>query len=129
MMAKRQRDETPVGFHPKRGRYVQLSSDNLTAKRDGDTYDHGVCFSQKPLVIGDVFQLRIEEMDLKWAGSLVSRHRRTYVGGQDVIKAKRRRIKNVAGFLLHLLTIFRVSVIQRLISDFEFALIWADCVP
>lgn len=74
-MSKRETDEsdeTLVGFHAKRGRYVHLSPDNLTAKRDGDTYDNGVCFTQKPLMLGNVFQLRIEEMDLKWAGSLVS---------------------------------------------------------
>lgn len=71
-MSKREMEETLIGFHAKRGRYVQLSADNLTAKRDGDTYDNGVCFTQKPLMLGNVFQLRIEEMDLKWAGSLVS---------------------------------------------------------
>ena len=72
-MAKRTLSEKSDGFHEKRGRYVAISSDHLTASRAGDTYDHGVCFSQKPLPVGDVFQLRITEMDLKWAGSLVSR--------------------------------------------------------
>lgn len=59
------------GFHEKKGRFVAISSDHLTARRAGDTYDNGVCFSQKPLKLGHVFQLRINEMDLKWAGSLV----------------------------------------------------------
>ena len=71
-MAKRARSEKSDGFHEKRGRFVAISPDNLTAARAGDTYDNGVCFSQKPLKPGDVFQLRINEMDLKWAGSLVS---------------------------------------------------------
>jgi hypothetical protein len=71
-MAKRTRCEKSDGFHEKKGRYVAISSDKLTATRAGDTYDHGVCFSQKPLKLGDVFQLRINEMDSKWAGSLVS---------------------------------------------------------
>ena len=71
-MAKRTRVEKSDGFHEKRGRFVAISPDHLTATRAGDTYDHGVCFSQRPLKLGDVFQLRINEMDLKWAGSLVS---------------------------------------------------------
>ena len=71
-MAKRARCEESDGFHEKKGRYVAISPDHLTATRAGDTYDHGVCFSQKPLKLGDVFQLRINEMDTKWAGSLVS---------------------------------------------------------
>ena len=69
-MAKRARSEQSDGFHEKKGRYVAISPDHLTATRAGDTYDHGVCFSQKPLKLGDVFQLRINEMDTKWAGSL-----------------------------------------------------------
>ncbi|XP_046860451.1 neuralized-like protein 4 [Xenia sp. Carnegie-2017] len=69
-MAKPFEGENSDGFHQKRGRNVALSADNLTATRNGDTYDNGVCFSKKPLRLGDIFQLRINEMDLKWAGSL-----------------------------------------------------------
>ena len=71
-MSKRTLTDKSCGFHEKRGRFVAISPDHLTASRAGDTYDNGVCFSQKPLPVGDVFQLRITEMDLKWAGSLVS---------------------------------------------------------
>lgn len=77
-MAKPFEGENSDGFHQKRGRNVALSADNLTATRNGDTYDNGVCFSKKPLRLGDIFQLRINEMDLKWAGSLVSSYILTF---------------------------------------------------
>ena len=71
-MAKMLTDETQIGFHTLCGKRVMLSLDNLTAKREGDTYDNGLCFTGKPLKIGNVFQVKIQEMDLKWIGCLVS---------------------------------------------------------
>ena len=60
-----------IGLHERRGRYITLSNDNQRAIREGDTYDHGMVFSDRPLHIGEVFQLKIEELESKWAGSLV----------------------------------------------------------
>ena len=60
-----------IRFHDRSGRNVKFSSDNRRARREGDTYDHGLVFSGRPLHIGELFQLKIEEMESKWAGSLV----------------------------------------------------------
>ncbi|XP_065051659.1 neuralized-like protein 4 [Rhopilema esculentum] len=57
-------------FHRRCGRYIKLSDHNQRARREGDTYDHGLVFSERPLHTGELFQLKIEEMELKWAGSL-----------------------------------------------------------
>lgn len=69
-----------IGLHERRGRYITLSNDNQRAIREGDTYDHGLVFSDRPLRIGEVFQLKIEEIESKWAGSLVSKVQVEYVG-------------------------------------------------
>lgn len=61
-----------ISFHQKHGRFIKLSKVNCRAIREGDTYDHGVVFSCRPIKIGEVFQLKIEQMEPKWAGSLVS---------------------------------------------------------
>lgn len=71
-MSKMLTDETQIGFHTLCGKHVMLSPDNLTAKREGDAYDNGLCFTEKPLKIGNVFQVKIQEMDSKWIGCLVS---------------------------------------------------------
>jgi len=62
-----------LGLHERRGRYITLSNDKRRAIREGDTYDHGMVFSDRPLHIGEVFQLKIEDIESKWAGSLVSK--------------------------------------------------------
>lgn len=61
-----------IEFHHKHGRFIKLSKTDSRATREGDTYDHGVVFSRRPLKIGEIFQLKIEQMETKWAGSLVS---------------------------------------------------------
>lgn len=61
-----------IRFHNRCGRHVQLSNGNQRARREGDTYDHGLVFSNRPLHVGELFQLRVEEMESKWAGSLVN---------------------------------------------------------
>lgn len=64
------REEWVIGLHERRGRYITLSNNNSRAVREGDTYDHGMVFSDRPLHLGEVFQLKIEEIESKWAGSL-----------------------------------------------------------
>ncbi|XP_020626123.1 neuralized-like protein 4 isoform X2 [Orbicella faveolata] len=59
-----------IGFHERHGRNITLTNGNQRAVREGDTYDHGMVFSDRPLHIGEVFQLKIEELESKWAGSL-----------------------------------------------------------
>ena len=58
-------------FHNRCGKYINFSDDNQRARRNGDTYDHGLVFSDRPLHLGELFQLKVEEMESKWAGSLV----------------------------------------------------------
>ena len=65
-------DKWAIGLHERHGRYISLCNDNQRAIREGDTYDHGMVFSDRPLHLGEVFQLKIEELESKWAGSLVS---------------------------------------------------------
>ena len=60
-----------IRFHHRSGKYIKLSEGNTQARRDGDTYDHGLVFSERSLHLGEVFQLKIEEIEPKWAGSLV----------------------------------------------------------
>ena len=60
-----------IGLHERHGRNITLTNGNQRAMREGDTYDHGMVFSDRPLHIGEVFQLKIEELESKWAGSLV----------------------------------------------------------
>ena len=60
-----------TSLHERHGRYIILSHGNQTALREGDTYDHGMVFSDRPLHVGEIFQLKIEELEPKWAGSLV----------------------------------------------------------
>lgn len=63
--------EWVLALHERRGRYITLADNNQRAIREGDTYDHGMVFSDRPLHVGEVFQLKIEELESKWAGSLV----------------------------------------------------------
>lgn len=63
--------EWVLALHERRGRYITLTDNNQRAIREGDTYDHGMVFSDRPLHVGEVFQLKIEELESKWAGSLV----------------------------------------------------------
>ena len=60
-----------IRFHSKCGKYIRFSNEYQRARRDDDTYDHGLVFSDRPLRLGEVFQLKVEQMESKWAGSLV----------------------------------------------------------
>ena len=68
--------EWVLALHERRGRYITLADNNQRAIREGDTYDHGMVFSDRPLHVGEVFQLKIEELESKWAGSLVRNNNR-----------------------------------------------------
>lgn len=61
-------------FHLNCGKNVCLSNNRQVAERTGDGFDHGVTFSSRPLHVknSEIFQLRIEAKEDKWAGSLVS---------------------------------------------------------
>lgn len=62
-----------ISFHQRHGRYIKLSGEhNTLATREGDTYDHGLVFTNRALHLGEVFQLKIDQLESKWAGSLVS---------------------------------------------------------
>lgn len=59
-------------FHLNCGKNVCLSNNRQVAERTGDGFDHGVTFSSRPLHVknSEIFQLRIEAKEDKWAGSL-----------------------------------------------------------
>ncbi|EDO44784.1 predicted protein [Nematostella vectensis] len=60
-----------MAFHPsKHGRFIKLSKNFTSATREGDTYDYGVVYSDRPIHLGEVFQLQIDQVETKWAGSL-----------------------------------------------------------
>lgn len=58
-------------FHDNCGKNVKLTNSNLCAERIGDSYDNGIVYSHRPLEIGEIFQLKIKAVEMKWAGSLV----------------------------------------------------------
>ena len=60
-----------IHFHKRCGRYITFLDDYQRARRENDTYDHGLVFSNRPLRLGELFQLKLEETESKWAGSLV----------------------------------------------------------
>ena len=59
-------------FYKECGKHIQLVDDNQRARREKDTYDNGVVFSERPIHVGEVLHLKVEVLEQKWAGSLVS---------------------------------------------------------
>ncbi|VDI09447.1 Hypothetical predicted protein [Mytilus galloprovincialis] len=58
-------------FHRVCGKNVSLENDCTTAKRlnPTDTSDHGICFTNTPLVNGELFEIQVEELVTRWGGS------------------------------------------------------------
>ena len=62
-------------FHRNYGSNVCLLEKGTVAHRvDYEDFCNGIVFSEQPIVIGDIFQVKLIEKDTKrnWAGSLVS---------------------------------------------------------
>lgn len=58
-----------VDFHDYKGRNVQLTNKNITAKRISG-YNNGCVIFRRPMIHDRLFQVRIEKLDTKWSGSL-----------------------------------------------------------
>ncbi|XP_072315152.1 neuralized-like protein 4 isoform X4 [Eucyclogobius newberryi] len=71
-------------FHPNCGQKAAIISDGRTALRPYaiDDFNHGVVLSNRPLRSNEVFQVRIDKMVDKWAGSIeigVTTHNPVYL--------------------------------------------------
>ena len=60
-------------FYSRCGEYISLSDNNTVAERVGGLWD-GIVFTEQPVALGTVFQVKILEYDLRWYtyGSMVS---------------------------------------------------------
>ena len=58
-------------FHQNHGSNIQLLEKGTVAHRVRD-WSYGIVFSEQPIVIGDIFQVKLIEKERQWAGSLVS---------------------------------------------------------
>ena len=58
-------------FHNKHGANIVFYEDQRVAHRK-DSYHKGVVFTEQPLEIGSLFQLKILDKGGGWAGALVS---------------------------------------------------------
>ena len=60
-------------FHSdcRHGMSIDFSDDYTAAERIGRWY-HGIVFSEQPVALGTVFQVKILKYDGAWAGSIVS---------------------------------------------------------
>ena len=80
-------------FHRNCGENVKLSKNNYCAERTGDSYDNGIVYSERPIAIGEIFQLKITKVITRILNSEI-RHRLLFETGTYV-----RMLNN----LLHLL--------------------------
>lgn len=58
-------------FHRKHGQNIRLLEDETVAHRV-DSYNKAVVFTEQPIPIGGVFQVKLLDKGGGWAGSIVS---------------------------------------------------------
>ena len=64
---------TTQRLHYRCGEDIRLSNNNTVAERSGDWWDNGIVFTEQPVALSTVFQVKILEHDnTKWSGSIVS---------------------------------------------------------
>lgn len=63
------RVDLPLTFHPVHGDNVELSVDRRQAKR-GDSFCKGICFSARPIAIGERVFLKFVDTSGSWSGVL-----------------------------------------------------------
>ena len=61
----------PGAFHQKHGANIRLSEDDTVAHRV-DSYNKAVVFTEQPIPLGAIFQVKILDKGGGWAGSIVS---------------------------------------------------------
>ena len=64
-------------FHSRCGKNISLSDSNTVTERVGDDWCNGIVFTEQPVSLGTVFQVKILEYDddcdgRGWLGSIVS---------------------------------------------------------
>lgn len=59
-------------FHERSGSLIRLSNGNRTAQRlrPLDEFNNGIVLTHRPLMDGELFEIRIDGMVDKWSGSL-----------------------------------------------------------
>ena len=65
-------------FHQKHGAYIRILEDGRVAHRMED-FDNAVVYSEQPISIGNMFQVKILENEESWVGSLVSWYSSSFV--------------------------------------------------
>lgn len=63
------RADWPLTFHPVHGDNVELINDRRQAKR-GDSFCKGICFSNRPIAIGERVYLKFVDTSGSWSGVL-----------------------------------------------------------
>ena len=67
-----EQDVKQIGeFHKNHGAYIDLLEEGTVAYRK-KSHDNGVVFTKYPIGIGELFEVKIEEIDRAWVGGLVS---------------------------------------------------------
>ena len=61
----------PGAFHHKHGTNIRLKENDTVAHRV-DSYNKAVVFTEQPIPLGAMFQVRILDKGGGWAGSIVS---------------------------------------------------------
>lgn len=61
----------PGAFHHKHGANIRLSEDDTVAHRV-DSYNKAVVFTEQPIPLGAMFQVKVLDKGGGWAGSIVS---------------------------------------------------------
>lgn len=54
------------------GKHISLDNTCTTAQRLNriNTLDGGICFTNKPLMNGEVFEIQVDKLVTKWTGSV-----------------------------------------------------------
>ena len=65
-------DENRLTFHPNCGSHAAVINGGLTAHRPnaGDDFNFGVVLTSRPLKPNEIFEVRLDKMVSKWAGSI-----------------------------------------------------------
>ncbi len=58
------------GFHDKHGANIRLFDNRMVAHRV-DSYNKGVVFTEQPIALGAMFQIKLLDKGGGWAGSIV----------------------------------------------------------
>ena len=63
---------TTQRFHSRCGENISLSDNNTVARRVGYYCNNSIVFTEQPVALGTVFQVKILEYGGGWHGSIVS---------------------------------------------------------